>query len=289
MNDRLRARLARTFGALVAFTVFGIGVVVALIAFAIQVRALGVASDETRRIVDDILVVYPASHYDARSRLQLIMSKLPPSDLVILVNDGRSRIEGRWVADRGASGTPYTITVSQRGAFLDPAVGPPFVDRAARSLAALAGYERSFTRDGDRTVAVIADTGALKSIAWRSLLVALVFVPFSLLVGHLLGREMSRQALEPLVMVSEALEAFAAGDLTPRPVRTRHRDADETDRLALAYNAAMATMSRAFAERTRAETAMRQFIADASHQLRTPLTVLRGFTGILRRREFDTN
>jgi len=289
VNDRLRARLARTFGALVAFTVFGIGVVVALIAFAIQVRALGFASDETRRIVDDILVVYPASRYDARARLQLIMSKLPPSDLVIVVNDGRVRLEGRWVADRGTPSAPYTITVSQRGAFLDPAVGPPFVDRAARSLAALAGYERSFTRDGDRTVAVIADTGALKSIAWRSLILALAFVPFSLLVGHVLGREMSRQALEPLVMVSEALEAFAAGDLTPRPVRTRHRDADETDRLALAYNAAMATMSRAFAERTRAETAMRQFIADASHQLRTPLTVLRGFTGILRRREFDTN
>ena len=40
---------------------------------------------------------------------------------------------------------------------------------------------------------------------------------------------------------------------------------------------------RAFAERERANAAMRQFIADAGHQLRTPLTVIRGFIAILRK------
>ncbi len=144
-------------------------------------------------------------------------------------------------------------------------------------------------RDGDTSVAVTADIAVLKAIAWRSLLILFGFVPFAVVVGYLLGRTMARHALEPLEMVSEALEAFAAGDLTPRPVRSRHGDADQLDRLAIAYNSAMATMGRAFAERARAETKIHQFVSDASHQLRTPLTVLRGFTGILRRREFDTD
>ena len=47
-------------------------------------------------------------------------------------------------------------------------------------------------------------------------------------------------------------------------------------------------MERAFGERDRANAAMRQFIADAGHQLRTPLTVVRGFIAILRKGELRT-
>jgi two-component system OmpR family sensor kinase len=56
----------------------------------------------------------------------------------------------------------------------------------------------------------------------------------------------------------------------------------------VAYNGAIEQMERAFAERERANASMRQFIADAGHQLRTPLTVIRGFLGILRKGELRT-
>jgi signal transduction histidine kinase len=288
VNDRLRGRLTRTFGALAGFTIVTAGLVVFVIVFGIQARSLRVACAETAAIVNDILVVYPASRYDARDRLGVIMTHLHSSNLVVVVNDGRIRYEGRWVAAGGKPGARYEVSVRPRSSLLEPRARP-FADRAALSLAALAGYEGSSMRDGDTSVAVTADVAVLKAIAWHSLLILFGFVPFAVVVGYVLGRTMARHALEPLAMVSEALEAFAAGDLAPRPVRSRHGDADQLDRLAIAYNAAMATMGRAFAERARAETRIHQFVSDASHQLRTPLTVLRGFTGILRRREFDTD
>jgi two-component system OmpR family sensor kinase len=42
-------------------------------------------------------------------------------------------------------------------------------------------------------------------------------------------------------------------------------------------------LQEAFAQRDAANAAMRQFIADAGHQLRTPLTVVQGFIDIMRR------
>jgi two-component system OmpR family sensor kinase len=58
--------------------------------------------------------------------------------------------------------------------------------------------------------------------------------------------------------------------------------------LAVAYNGAVEQMERAFAARDRANASMRQFIADAGHQLRTPLTVVQGFIAILRRGGFES-
>jgi two-component system OmpR family sensor kinase len=94
------------------------------------------------------------------------------------------------------------------------------------------------------------------------------------------------QMLQPLLAVTAALERFASGDLTPQPIGADPRK--EFGRLAIAYNGAIEQMERAFAERERVNASMRQFIADAGHQLRTPLTVIRGFLGILLRGELRT-
>ena len=69
--------------------------------------------------------------------------------------------------------------------------------------------------------------------------------------------------------------------MTPQPIAADERH--ELGSLAAVYNGAIEQMERAFAARDRANTSMRQFIADAGHQLRTPLTVVQGFIAILRR------
>ncbi|MGH7715298.1 MAG: sensor histidine kinase, partial [Vulcanimicrobiaceae bacterium] len=112
------------------------------------------------------------------------------------------------------------------------------------------------------------------------LIVALIF---AFAVAYAIARILTMQMLQPLLAVTAALERFASGDLTPQPIGADPRQ--EFGRLAIAYNGAIEQMERAFAERERANASMRQFIADAGHQLRTPLTVIRGFLGILLRGE----
>ena len=115
------------------------------------------------------------------------------------------------------------------------------------------------------------------------LLVALIV---AIACGILIARVLTRQVVRPLDDVTAALQRFASGDLTPQLIAADERH--ELGALAVAYNGAIEQMERAFAARDRANASMRQFIADAGHQLRTPLTVVQGFIAILRRGGFES-
>jgi signal transduction histidine kinase len=85
----------------------------------------------------------------------------------------------------------------------------------------------------------------------------------------------AEKTLQPLVRTTDALNRFGAGDFTPESVSTQDRT--ELGELARAYNRAVDQITRAFHERDRAAAEMRQFVADAGHQLRTPLTVIMAY------------
>ena len=88
--------------------------------------------------------------------------------------------------------------------------------------------------------------------------------------------------LEPLVSTTAALSRFGSGAFTK--VSVRNEDHSELAELARAYNAAVDQTTQALAKRNQAEAEMRQFVADAGHQLRTPLTVITGYaSGMLHR------
>ncbi len=94
----------------------------------------------------------------------------------------------------------------------------------------------------------------------------------------------AENTLEPLVRTTKALNRFGSGDFTPEVVNTRDRS--ELGELADAYNRAVDQITRAFDERSKTEAEMRQFVADAGHQLRTPLTVIMGYlSGMAQRAE----
>lgn len=103
------------------------------------------------------------------------------------------------------------------------------------------------------------------------LLMALVILPASWRIAV----TVAANTLEPLLRTTKALSRFGSGDFTPEAVNTDDRS--ELGELAYAYNRAVAQITRAFDERSKAEAEMRQFVADAGHQLRTPLTVIMGY------------
>ncbi|HEV2642183.1 MAG TPA: HAMP domain-containing sensor histidine kinase, partial [Candidatus Elarobacter sp.] len=179
-----------------------------------------------------------------------------------------------------------TITIRSRG---DLSGGPRPTGALARVVLGLAtafGLQPLFAHVGNLYVIVRSNDGALVATVRSFLLPLAAALALAVACGYLIARALTGQALRPLDDVTSALQRFASGDLTPHTIAADERH--ELAPLAAAYNGAIDQMERAFAARDRANASMRLFIADAGHQLRTPLTVVQGFIAILRRGGFDS-
>jgi two-component system, OmpR family, sensor kinase len=89
-----------------------------------------------------------------------------------------------------------------------------------------------------------------------------------------------RLGLRPIKKMTETATAIAGGDLSHRvPEVAAGTEAGE---LGLALNSMMTKIEDAFEQRTASEARLRQFIADASHELRTPVTTIRGYAELYR-------
>jgi signal transduction histidine kinase len=80
-------------------------------------------------------------------------------------------------------------------------------------------------------------------------------------------------AIEPILRLTKAMAEIGSDQLDRRITLAR---TDEVGRLAGAFNAMLARLEEAFARE-------RQFIADASHELKTPLTVINANAQLLKR------
>lgn len=201
-------------------------------------------------------------------------------DVYIVIVDATRRVS---LYRSSRPDTPPIMLVRNRGDFSgDPRVAGPLA-QPILGLAAAFGLQPARAHIGAADIIVRSNDAVLASAVERFVLPLGVAIIFAILVAFAIARILTQQMLRPLVAVTAALERFASGDLTPQPIGADPRQ--EFGRLAVAYNGAIAQMERAFAERERANASMRQFIADAGHQLRTPLTVIRGFLGILLRGE----
>jgi signal transduction histidine kinase len=112
---------------------------------------------------------------------------------------------------------------------------------------------------------------ALDNFAWMVVLVS----PLLLLVASAGGYWMSRRALEPVDRITRTARAIGAENLAERlPLRGAD---DELDRLSGTLNDMFARLDAAFRRVT-------QFTADASHELRTPVAIIRTTAELTRRR-----
>jgi signal transduction histidine kinase len=125
---------------------------------------------------------------------------------------------------------------------------------------------------------VLAVPEATVARAWRDLLPGLLWAgAISLVISLIVAALLARSIARPLVALTRASEAMARGQFEHDiPVRRN----DEVGRLAKAFN----IMAR---EVGRGHTQMRALIANVSHDLKSPLTSILGFSQALRDRDVE--
>lgn len=116
------------------------------------------------------------------------------------------------------------------------------------------------------------------NLAKRNLISAFVV---TLIVSLILSYLISYYSLVKIKRLSKATKKVAAGDLN---VQINHQDHDEIDDLASDFNSMVKALKKS-AEAVKAQERRRdQFMADAAHEMRTPLTTI---NGILEGLEYD--
>jgi signal transduction histidine kinase len=167
----------------------------------------------------------------------------------------------RLDADPGLVARWGSLTAPERGRIVDSPVGDieylavPLKDGAEARGVFVAAFFRDLELD-DIEPAVLGAVG-----------VGLV----ALLVGSLLAWLVAERILRPVRLVTGTAQTISEGHLTRRIEVTGR---DEIARLAATFNEMLDRLEEAFATE-------RRFVDDAGHELRTPITVIRGHLELL--------
>ncbi len=123
---------------------------------------------------------------------------------------------------------------------------------------------------------VAAPTEPLRQTLARFSVLVVFLTLFGTLGAYALGRKLATVALRPTGEITAQAEAISEGTLSERI--TAHADVEEFTRLVTVLNGMLNRLDRAF-------QVQRQFTADASHELRAPLTVLKGDIDVTLKRQ----
>lgn len=133
--------------------------------------------------------------------------------------------------------------------------------------------------DGSR-VLVGLPLAPVRNTVVRFVVIATLTGAAVLILLSLLARWLVIRRLRPLDEIAATATAIAAGDLDRRvgaaPAHT------EVGRLSTAVDRMLARIQAAMTARERSEERMRTFVADASHELRTPVTSISGYLQLVR-------
>jgi two-component system, OmpR family, sensor kinase len=119
--------------------------------------------------------------------------------------------------------------------------------------------------------------GVLRQLTIIELVLGLIIV----VIGAALALVMARVTARPLARIAATADAISGGDLTRRVPDKSPKT--EVGRVGLALNAMLGEIQRYVDRLVESEQRMRRFLGDASHELSTPLTSIRGYAELFRR------
>jgi two-component system OmpR family sensor kinase len=134
--------------------------------------------------------------------------------------------------------------------------------------------------DGDGAFLTALPFDDVQSTINRLLLIEVAGVVAILAVLGLVTGWMLRLGIRPIKQMTTTATTIATGDLSARADETA--PAAESRELAVALNTMMGTIETALDERAASEGRLRRFVSDASHELRTPVTTIRGYAELYR-------
>jgi two-component system OmpR family sensor kinase len=130
-------------------------------------------------------------------------------------------------------------------------------------------------------IVVVAQSYEAIDLALHRLQGLFILIGFAMIFFiALASRKVIQVSLRPLVIVEATAERIAEGDLTARLPDLKPNT--EVGRLVSTLNIMLGRIEESFAARVESESKLRRFVADASHELRTPITAIRGFAELHR-------
>lgn len=195
---------------------------------------------KTLNFPDQTLAIFDSSG-DLLAEIPIGSSELTPTPRAASLHPGETSL--------------YTIT--------PPAGGE--LRRVAATRVTLEPVGRTYTIVTSRSL-----TPLLGELAADRQILAIA-IPLGLLLAGLGGWYLARKSFEPVLEMAQHARRIGAENLEQRLPVVNPRD--ELGKLAETFNELLSRLSAAF-------SSQRQFMADASHQLRTPLSVIRLTTSV---------
>ncbi len=190
-----------------------------------------------------------------------------------------------------ADGTAYTPSITSPVTGFAPASDGTrvayFTAPSTKAGGPALRVRASTLADGDLLILALP-LGDTQSTLHRLLLIELVVSAGAVLVALGAGFWLVRLGLKPLRDMETTAESIAAGNLTERV--PGENDTTEVGRLARTLNTMLTRIESAFSDRVASEQRLREsdarlrrFVADASHELRTPIAAVSAYAELFGR------